>query len=155
MRQIIIGLMTAVSATAPALAVQSGGGAPAPGVKACSILTRDLVEPFTENKRMLDLIPPKEEASATSSACEYGVVRFQHYPTRPGGTRTAPKDFQPLPGVGEVAFFRNNRDTYAELMVWSGAHHFTLQVGVPTGSTAEAIKPKTVALANAILQRLR
>jgi hypothetical protein len=142
--------------TSPLVAFQARGGSGAgPAIKACSILTRDLVEPFTENKRLLDLVPPEEETSGTSSACEYGVVRLQHYPVRPGGERSAPKDFQPLPGVGEKAFFRNNPNGYAELMVWSGAHHFTLQVSVPTGSTAEAIKPKTVTLANAIIQKLR
>jgi hypothetical protein len=30
-----------------------------------------------------------------------------------------------------------------------------LQVSVPTGSTAEAIKPKTVDLANAIIKKLK
>ena len=28
---------------------------------ACSILTKDMVAPFTANKQMLDLIPPEEE----------------------------------------------------------------------------------------------
>ncbi|HUR33274.1 MAG TPA: hypothetical protein VM032_05730 [Vicinamibacterales bacterium] len=136
-------------------AFQARGGAAGPGIRACAILTRDLVEPFTENKRVLDLIPPEEETTGTSSACEYGVVRLQHSPVRPGGERTAPKDFAPLAGVGEKAFFRSNRNEYAELVVWSGAHYITLQVSVPTGSTAEAIKPKTVALANAVLRKLQ
>jgi hypothetical protein len=38
---------------------------------------------------------------------------------------------------------------------WSGSYYLTLQVSVPTGSTAEAIKPNTVALANALLAKLR
>jgi hypothetical protein len=156
MRQFITAFIVAGCLTSPVIGFQArGAGTTGSGIKACSILTRDLVEPLTANKRVLDLIPPEEETSATSSACEYGVVRLQHYPTRPGGNRTAPKDFQPLAGVGETAFFRNNGNNYAELMVWSGAHHFTLQVSVPTGSTAEAIKPQTVALANAIIQKLR
>jgi len=150
-----ISLTAAACLSSPVDAFEARGGGSGPGIKACSILTRDLVEPFTENKRVLDLIPPEEETSGTSSACEYGVVRLQHTPTGPGGERKAPKEFEPLAGVGEKAFFRNNRNTYAELLVWSGAHYFTLQVSVPTGSTAEAIKPKTVALANAILRKLR
>jgi hypothetical protein len=150
-------LLSTTLATTAAAGQGRGGSAAAagPGVRACAILTKDLVEPFAENKRVLDLVPPEEEAMGAGSACEYGVVRLQIYPVGPGGDRTAPRDFQPLSGVGEKAFFRNNRSQYAELMVWSGSHHFTLQVSVPTGGTAEAIKPKAVSLANAIVQKLR
>ena len=154
MHRLVMSLMVAGSLVTPVIAYQARGVAGSE-IKACSILTKDLVEPFTENKRLLDLFPPDEETSPASSACEYGVVRLQHYPSRPGAPRTIPKDFQPLAGVGEQAAFRSNGNRYAEMLVWSGAHHFTLQVAVPTGSTAEAIKPKTVTLANAIIQKLR
>jgi hypothetical protein len=65
------------------------------------------------------------------------------------------KEWQGVSGVGDTAYFRNNRNDYAELMVWTGAHHFTIQFGVPVGSTPEAIKPKTIELANAIIPKLR
>ena len=123
-------------------------------VKACAVLTRDLVEPFSANKRALDSFPPEEEATPTSSSCEWGVVRLQLYSARPGIKPTAPKEYAPLAGVGDTAFFRNNRNEYAELLVWSGSHHFTLQVGVPAGGSVDAIKPKTVALAQAIIKKL-
>jgi hypothetical protein len=140
----------------PALATQARTGGP--GVRACAVLTRDLVVPFTANKQVLDLIPASEESMGTSgSACDWGGVRLQLFPIARGQQkRTAPvKDMQPLPGAGEAAFFRSNRDRYAELVVYTAAHYFTLQVSVPTGSTAEAIKPDTVKLANAIAAKLR
>lgn len=157
MSRFIAALLALAIGTTPLLASQArgGGAAAGSGIKACSILTRDLVEPFAENKRTLDLIPPEEETMPSGSACEWGVVRLQLYSARAGASREAPKDFQPLPGVGEAAFFRNNRNRYAELMVWSGANYFTLQVSVPTGSTADAIKPKTIDLANTIIKKLR
>lgn len=156
MRPLIAALLTIASAHTTLLAFQArAGGAAGPGIKACSILTRDLVEPLAENKRVLALIPPEEETMASGSACEWGTVRLQLYSARPGGSHTAPKDYQPLSGVGDAAFFHNNRNRYAELMVWSGAHHFTLQVSVPTGSTADAMKPKTIDLASAIIKKLR
>ena len=123
-------------------------------IKACSILTRDLVEPFSASKRALDSFPPEEEATPTSSSCEWGVVRLQLYSARPGIKPTAPKEYAPLAGVGDTAFFRNNRNEYAELLVWSGSHHFTLQVGVPAGGSVDAIKSKGVALAQAIIKKL-
>jgi hypothetical protein len=59
-----------------------------PAVRACAVLTRDLVAPFTENKKMLDLIPPQEEElGTTGTACEYGGVRLQLFPGR-GGKRS-------------------------------------------------------------------
>ena len=159
MRQVVSLFAAVVCITSQAAASQAGAKGAAAGkpVGPCSILTKDLVAPFAQNKKVLDIIPPEEESlGGGGSACEWGIVRLQLYPS-PGGkqNRTVPKDFQPLSGAGEVAYFRSNRDRYAELMVWTATHYFTLQVSVPTGSTAEAIKPNTVALANAIIAKLR
>ena len=131
------------------------GAAGQPVVRACEVLTRDLVVPFTENPTILDLFPPEEETLGTSgTACEYGGVRLQLYPGL-GGTGTVSGDgFQPISDSGWSGFFRNNRDYYAELMVWTAEHSLTLQVSVPTGGTAEAMKPDLIALANALLAKL-
>ena len=132
---------------------QAAAGQPA--VRACAVLTRDLVAPFTENKKVLDLIPAEEEALGTSgTACEHGAVRLQLFPGRGGKRTVSPKDFQPISGAGEGGYFRNNRNRYAELMVWTAKHSLDLQVSVPSGRTAEAIKPDVVALANAIIAKL-
>jgi hypothetical protein len=158
MRQIATSLLIVVSiAASPAASQVTGGPVASAGtaVKACSVLTRDLVLPFAQNPKLLDLIPPAEEAVGKSAAaCEYGVVRLQLYAPGSGPVKTQPKDFQALPGVGDLAYFRNNRDYYAELMVWTGTRYFDLQVAVPTGSTAEAIKPKAVTLANQVIAKL-
>ena len=141
-----------------ASASQAGSGGPAPGqpaVRACAVLTRDLVAPFTENKKVLDLLPPEEEAlGTTGTACTYGAVRLQLFPGRGGKPTVSAKDLQPISGAGEGGFFRSNRDRYAELMVWTSKHRVDLQVSVPSGRTAEAIKPDVLALANAILAKL-
>ena len=157
MRSIVTAWLIAGAAAVSAAEFQavSGAGAGA-AVKACPLLTRDLVLPFTENVKVLDLIPPQEEPFGTSgSACDYGPVRLQLYPPRTSPAKTPPQGMQPLAGAGDLAYFRSNRDRYAELMVWSGTHYFTLQVSVPSGSTAEAIKPKTVTLANQIIAKLK
>ena len=124
-------------------------------VTACGVLTRDLVAPFTENKKILDLIPPEEESLGTSgTACEYGAVRLQLFPGRGGKRTVSAKGIEPIAGAGEGGYFRNNGNQYAELMVWTGKHSLDLQVSVPSGRTAEAIKPDVVALANAIIAKL-
>jgi hypothetical protein len=144
-------LVACLVAQALAMPVSAGQAA-----KACSILTKDLVLPFSPNPKMLDLIPAEEEPFGNGgTACDYGPVRLQLYPPRTSPAKTQPKDFQALSGAGELAYFRSNRDRYAELMVWGGVHYFTLQVSVPSGSTAEAIKPKTVTLANQVIAKLK
>lgn len=155
MRSVTTWLLIAgcASAAAPALRAQAGAES---AVKACAVLTRELVLPFTANPKMLDLIPAEEEPFGNGgSACDYGPVRLQLYAPRTAPVNIQAKDLQPLSGTGDRALFRSNRDRYAELMVWSGAHYFTLQVSVPSGSTAEAIKPKTVVLANQVAAKLK
>jgi hypothetical protein len=158
MRQVVTTVLVAIGCMAAlAAAAQTPGASPAPGqqVRACTVLTRDMVAPFTPNKTVLDLIPPQEEQLQTSgTACEYGSVRLQLFPGR-GGKRTPyTKDMQPITGAGDGGFFRSNRNRYAELMVWTSKHSLDLQVSVPSGRTAEDIKADVVALANAIIAKL-
>ena len=157
MRHVLVLVAVISGITAQAAISQTGSGSAAgqPAVRACTVLTRDLVAPLTANKSILDLIPPQEEALGTSgTACQYGSVRLQLFPGR-GGKRTASAPgLQPVSGAGEGGYFRSNRDRYAELMVWTAKHSLDLQVSVPSGRTAEAIKPDVVALANAIIAKL-
>jgi hypothetical protein len=40
-------------------------------------------------------------------------------------------------------------------MVWTGAHHFTIQMDVPNGGTAEQTKPAAIELARTIIPKLK
>jgi hypothetical protein len=158
MRQIVTALLLAGS-VAPAFGFQTGGARGAAGgaaVKACAILTREMVLPFAANPKVLDLISPEEEPmSGGGAACEYGIVRLQVTPGG-GAKRIAPsKEWQPVSGAGEIAFFRSNPNGYAELMFWTATHYLTLQVSVPTGGTAEGLKPRVLTLANQVIAKLR
>jgi hypothetical protein len=158
MRYVVTLFVTISCITSLAAASQTRPGGPAagqPAVHACAVLTRDLVAPFTENTKIRDLIPPQEEAlGASGTACEYGAVRLQLFPGRGGKRTMSAKDLQPISGAGDGGYFRSNRERYAELMVWTGKHSLDLQVSVPSGRTAEALKPDVVALANAIIAKL-
>lgn len=158
MHQVMTSLLIAGCVSSTALAFQGRQGVTGtPAVRACSILTKDLVAPFTENKKVLDVISPSEESMGSGTACNFGGVRLQLFPIARAQQKRAPtvKDLQPVSGAGEAAFFRNNRDNYAELMVYTATHYFTLQVSVPTGRTGDAMKPDTIALANRIIEKLR
>jgi hypothetical protein len=157
MRQFIASALVVGTVTAAAASQAPPAGKPR--ISACSLLPTDLVLKVGGiNPQAVKILKPEEEAMGTTgSACEYGDIRLQVDPfARSDDLRKSPaKDWQPLSGVGDTAFFHANGRNYAELMVWTGAHHFTIQFGVPVGSTPEAIKPKTIELANAIIPKLR
>ena len=158
-------VITSLSVVA-CLAVASGAvaqsGTPAsgkPAIRACEVLTRDVVAKFdTGNPKMRDLIPREEEAIGShGSSCNDGSIFVQIDPfLNSGSYRKSPaKDWQAVSGVGDTAYFHNNRDRYAELIVWSGSHHFTIQLSVPDGRTAEAVKPNTIGIATALIAKLK
>ena len=131
---------------------------PKPGIGACSLLTRELVEKvLTGNKETLKYLKPEEQPIGThGSFCDYGLILQVDPFVRHDDLRTSPpKDWQRVTGVGDTAYFHNNGNRFAELMVWTGSHHFTIQIGVPAGSSAESIRPNTITLANAIIPKLR
>ena len=149
-----LSLVACLAAASPAPA-QSGK----PAIRACEVLTRDVVAKFdTGNPKMRDLIPRDEEAIGShGSSCNDGSIFVQIDPfLNSDSYRKSPaKDWQAVSGVGDTAYFHNNRDRYAELMVWSGKHHFTIQLSVPDGRTAEAVKPNTIGIATALIEKLK
>ena len=162
MRLIVASSLALACIAAPLVASQTRGtGAAAKSFSgACALLTRDVVVKFASEgaKRFLDQLPPQEEPIGThGSSCGYGGIHLQIDPFRRStDLRKSPgKDWQPVSGVGDTAFFRNNSDRFAELMVWTGTRHFTIQMDVPTGASGASIKPKTIELANLLIPKLR
>jgi hypothetical protein len=140
---------------------QGGGAGRGQRLSACSFLTRPLMEKVTPgrvSKLVLDMKPEEEPIGIAGSSCQYATTGLQIDPFARSDEirRNSPgKDWQRLSGVGDAAYFRNNANRWAELIVWTGTHHFTIQMDVPDGSTAEAIKPNVVILANAIIPQLK
>ena len=160
MRQFIASAL--VIGTATVAVASQAPVAGKPPISACSLLPTDLVVKVGGlDSKMAKFIKPEEEAMGTTgSACEYGEVRLQVDPFTPARLEelrktNSAKNWVTVSGVGNAAYFNNNRDRYAELIVSTGTHVFTIQFGVATGSTAEATKPNTIALANAIIPKLR
>jgi hypothetical protein len=159
MRQLVAVVSMIACLTGHAVAFRARGQtATGQRLSACTLLSRDLVEKFnTGSNEVLKRMKPSEEPlGAKGSLCDDGNITFQIDPfARADDLRKSPgKDWQPLTGVGDTAFFRNKADTYAELIVWTGAHHFTIQLGVPVVGTVESIKPTAIGLAHAIIAKL-
>jgi hypothetical protein len=112
----------------------------------------------TASPEMMKYLKATEQPiGVNGTVCEHGSIMLHvNALTRTDDLRKSPgKDWQPVSGVGDTAFFRNVRDQHAELMVWTGPHHFSLDLGAPTGGTATSIRPKAIELAKVIVSKLR
>jgi hypothetical protein len=157
MRQFVAAILIAGTIASPTLGAQAPVSGK-PRISACSLLPADLVVKVGGiSPQMAKALPPREEASGPNgSECNYGQVRLLVDPViGSGGSRQPPgKNWQPLSGVSDTAFSRDN-SVFAEVIAWTGAHHFFLQFTVPTGSSLEATRPKATELAQAIVAKLR
>ena len=94
--------------------------------------------------------------------CNYGPVILALSPlAQPAQARTAlqartrPYEaFEPVPGVGDAAFFRSNSST-ASMYVWSGTHHFLVEIVAGFMDDATKLKPNSIELAKGIVSQLR
>lgn len=162
MRRVVASFIMIGCAVSQTAAFQAPGGAPPgkPGVRACALLSRELAIKVSGavNKLVFDL-PPEEEPAGNGTACHYVDITLQIDTFTPDRLeqmrKTAEQEWAPLSGVGDAAYFRNNRNRFAELIGRVGAHSFTIQLGVPFQGSAESMKPNVIALANAIAPKLR
>lgn len=158
-----VAVLTFVTLLGVRLAAVDAVAQPKPGAaKACALLSKELIAQHTpyekDAQKLLFSIPPEEEAvGATGSACEYGGVHLQVNPfaspqyveqqlVKDGWTRES--------GLGDLAMVRDNRGSYVEVYVRSGARVITIQMSVPNGKTAAGIKPNAVSLAKAVLAKM-
>jgi hypothetical protein len=158
MRQLVASALMIGCSLSPIAAFQAGaGGSAGGGIKACSLLPKELVAKYWHgNKKVFEVLTPREEAvGAKGSSCGYGEIELQvdAFPT----DRIADvfKGWTPVSGVGDRAYFRNNDNRFAEIVVVTGAHNFTVQLGVADGKTGDATKPEVIALANEILPKVK
>jgi hypothetical protein len=127
-------------------------------INACSLLTRDEVKKHLPWQSLFDGIPDEETAiGETGSACEYPSVGVQVLVFTPQFMASAKKAgfSEPVPGVGDEAYYRTNPNGYAELYVRIGQRILTIQGNAPPGQKAEVVKPGVISLARAYVAKLR
>jgi hypothetical protein len=156
MNILILSLLTVVSAV-PA-SDQKPAGNPA-RINACAVLTRETIaKVMTAANKPLRSTPPAETpVGPHGSSCDYNSIAWQIDPfANADSSRKSPsKSWVPVSGVGETAYFNNVSNFFAELFVWSGSHHFVINMEVKPGSTAEQLKPGLIQLANLIIPKLK
>jgi hypothetical protein len=128
-------------------------------IKACALLSTQEVKKHLPWEPRFDAMKVEEEPLGTyGSACAYPSVQVQIMPFSQGFMDTLRKQQQgaleTVNGVGDAAYFRNNRNMFAEIFVRVGKHLLTLQADVPAKGI-ESVKPSLVSLANAFVTKLR
>ena len=151
-----------LASLSPAFALQKPPAAaltPKAGpIKACSLVARAEVKKLVPWAPHVDQMPEEEEPVGTAgSSCNYPSVTVQVLSASQGLLEAAKKQYklETVSGVGEEAYFRNNKNLYAELYVRAGQYLLTLQGNVPTGKTPESMKPALESLAKLYLEKLR
>ena len=142
----------------PLLARADRAQTPSPAtsrVKACSFLTKEEVKKHLPWNAILDKMPTEEEpVGAAGSSCNYPSVFIQVFPVPKQVTGPPSKTgYEPVSGVGNEAYFRNNRNEYAELYVRTPTHTVTLQADAD--GKVDAVKPNVINLAKALIAKLR
>ena len=129
-------------------------------IGACTLLTQDVVVKVTTPaaKTKANTPPVETPVGVNGSQCAYDggvVVQIDPFAGADRMRKSPEKDWVLVSGVGETAYFHNVRNFMAELIVWSGSHHFGVLMDVPAGGTAEQIKPALIELANLIIPKLK
>ena len=174
MRHAMTSLLVAGCIASTALAFNSRSDAAAAG-QACDLLTRDLVMKVSPDsrKKTLEREKPIDDPFADDlraagqpvklgTSCKYGPVMLVLSPlAQPAQARSAlqartrPYEaFEPIPGVGDAAFFRAN-SAMASMFVWTGPHHFLVEIVAGFTDDATGLKPNSIELAKGIIAQLR
>ena len=152
-------------AAPPASALQARGATStnAPAIRACSLLTKELVKKVTPFEgKALDIYlmgePDADSNGAGGTDCSYGGIAIQIDPNFSYEAFKNQKDWanaEPVAGVGDEALFHDNIGEWAEMIVRSGPHLLTIRMDVPKGKPAASIKPNVIALAKELLPKIR
>ena len=158
----VAAIAVVLASFSPAFALQkppaAAPSAQAAPVKVCSLVARAEVKKLLPWAPHVDGMPEEEEPVGTAgSSCTYPSVSIQVLPPSQAILEAVKKNYklETVSGVGEEAYFRNNKNLYAELYVKTGKHLLTLQGNVPTGKTPESMKPALESLAKLYVEKLR
>jgi len=161
MRVTVAGLLclAGLAAADPGILAAQGGATPPPAaqarVRACALLSRAEVKALVPWHAALDQIAHEEEPIGTiGSSCNYPGVHVQVlvYSQRTMDLVRQKPGAEAVSGLGQSAYVVNNGGDYAEVYVQAGPHLLTVQADVT--DSFEALKPRAIALARALVAKL-
>ena len=141
------------------LLAQKPSTPPATGarVNACTILPREEVKKIFPWDVPRELDEDTELPFGGGSACVYPSVHIYVDKYSAAKIEAARKDGQliPAPGIGDEAFFQQKGKIWAELYIRTGDRLLLIEKDIPPDGTFESVKPPMVALARAVIAKLR
>jgi hypothetical protein len=150
---VALSLTIAWSSTSPEML--SGQANPSTAVRACSLLPKEEVKRHVPWEAMFDFMEPEENAIGDSgSSCSYPTVEVQVLPSTSRIIEVARQrgGLEAVSGIGDEAYFYNNADEYAEVLVRAGRYIITVQADADDG--IESSKPRAANLARALVAAL-
>jgi hypothetical protein len=127
---VVVDNVTRVAASVVGLGLMAASlAAQAPAkIAACSLMTKaEVKQALGTVSPVWDLLPPEEEPAGRGSSCNYPGLMLQVDPFSIDAFRQV-KGVQPVSGIGDEAYFRDNKAGYAELALRTGSHVVTLQL---------------------------
>ena len=125
-------------------------------IEVCKLVPKEEVKRHLPWIDALDQLPVEEEAIGnTGSSCNYASVFVQVMPFSQDSVDAVRRQspLEPISGVGDEAYFRNNADTYAELLIRIGSRMLTLQANGE--GKMDAVKAQAIELAKVYVAALR
>jgi hypothetical protein len=150
---VVFFLALAVGSSSPELL--SGQASASTAIRACSILPKEEVKRHVPWEAMFDFLEPEEDAIGDSgSSCSYPTVHVQVLSSSSRILELARErgGLESISGIGDEAYFHNNRDEYAEVYVRAGRYIVTVQADVD--DRIETVRPGALNLARALVGRL-
>ena len=159
-RSLAIGAICFLAAVTTVRAVPQGTGAKYQVVKVCSLLSLAEVKKLAPWEKHFDPFAKGEEEpiGTSGSSCSYPTLFIQVMAFNQSFIDTLKKRgaaLEPVAGVGEEAYVRNNSDRYAELVARVGSHSLTVQLNIERGKTYASAKPSLIAIAKTYAAKLR
>lgn len=142
-------------------AVPQGSGARYQVVKVCSLLTLAEVKKLAPWEKHFDPFAKGEEEpiGTSGSSCSYPTLFVQVMAFDQSFIDTFKKrtgtGLEPVAGVGEEAYVRNNADRDAVLVARVGPHSLTVQLNIERDKTFASTKPSLIAIAKTYAAKLR
>lgn len=151
------GLAAPARSSVPSDALISQNRAAVPQrLQVCTLVSKEEVKKHLPWAAMLDQMPIEEMPIGNDgSSCEFPTVGVQVLTYSRGFVDAAAKSapLEPVPGLGDEAYFRNNKNRYAEVMVKVGPRLLTLQASAD--GDIDKVKPRVIELAKVYVAKLR
>lgn len=153
---VTVGLVAAGLTSLQAQAAQKPPAGTSTRIAVCPLVTKAEVKKHLPWNPVMDQFPLEEEPiGASGSSCNYPTVLVQVLPYTQSMVDAMHKQgkLEAISGIGDEAYFHNNKNMFAELYAKVGNRLLTLQSS--SSGKVDAVKPGVLSLAKVFVAKLR